>query len=381
MRIAIFTDSYLPSINGVVTHVVNLTEGLRKKGHVVHVYCPSYPGYRESDEKVKRYSSVVSSKAIEKRLGLELDGRVMLPGNFSKFDLSDYDIFHSHHFFAVGMIAARYSQKLKIPLVFTNHTNYYNIGLCMSLGGLFIKTTTKRMSYYSKFCKCIISPGEKMRQILLNLGVKSEIRVIPNGIESAFSELNSIKLQRLKTKFKLKEEATVLMYVGRLSLEKNIAFLLKGLLPLFKYNIKLMLVGDGPLKRLINNFIEDHKLQDKIFMTGFIKHSNIKDYYGLADIFVTSSITEVFPLTLLEAMSCCVPVVGINAPGTGDIIEHEINGLLSKNNLSDFRRKVLQLINNEELRKKLGNNAKGSVTKYSIENSVERHIVLYNEFA
>jgi glycosyltransferase involved in cell wall biosynthesis len=385
MKIGLFTDSYAPLINGVTTHVSNLKKGLEKHGHEVHVFCPKYPNHNDKEGNIHRFPTIASTEALEKRLGLELGGRIPLPplNDLSRI-ISRLDILHSHHMFAMGRYASFYSRRHKTPLIFTNHTNYQEFETILPLKG---KNLRRIISFflqnYTDKCNCIISPGKRMKQLLIDYGVYRPIVVIPNGVSlSTFLPISQRRHKQLKDKLGILPQDQVLAYVGRLSQEKNLVFLLRALGPLLleKSNLKLLIVGDGPIKNQIQLEARLLGITNQIILPGFISPQKVHQYYSISDLFVTTSMSEVFPLTIIEALSSSLPVVAINAPGTGDTVESGINGILAKNNKRDYAKAVKSLLRNNTLRVKMSTNARKSVKKFSIDRCVQKHLSLYQKY-
>lgn len=167
--------------------------------------------------------------------------------------------------------------------------------------------------------------------------------------------------------------------MGRLAKEKNINFLIKAfkILSERNKNVALIICGGGYEEKNLKNLIQNLQLQDRIIMAGHIPHSEVFNYYSIADLFITASITEVFPLTLLEALSCGVPTVALKKSNLQDIIKNGQNGFLIDDSIKSFSEQIGEILNDENLLKKLKKNAKLSSTKYSIENVSRKLLTLY----
>ena len=384
MKIGLFADAYLPTTSGVAVHLQLLKKGLEKKGHEVHIFCPSYTGYIDREKNVHRFSTIASTKVFEKAFGVELEGRISLP-SYKKFSniVHELDILHTHHMFMAGRYAAYYSKKFRRPLVYTNHTNYKEFEEILPLKNINKKIIKSLLQQFTDRCEAIISPGEKMKTLLEEYGIKKPIHVIPNGIDLNQFGKNMPKLvNELKSKFDINENQKVLLYSGRISREKNLKFLLKALKPvLTETNTKLIIVGGGSFESELKQLISKLKLKKSVIYTGYVPYKEVHSYYSLSDIFVTTSKSEVFPLTILEALASSIPVVAIDAVGTGDIINNEINGLLTRDNTKDYRNAVNRLLNNDSERNRLAQNARISVEKLSVENCAKKHISLYNTYS
>ena len=383
MKIGLFADTYLPSTNGVAIHLQLLKKGLEKKGHEVHIFCPSYPGYIDREKNIHRFSTIASTRVFEKALGMELEGRISLP-SYKKFSniVQELDILHTHHMFMAGRYAAHYSKKFRIPLVYTIHINYKEYGKILPFKKINKKIIKSLLQQFTDRCEAVISPGEKMRTLLEEYGIKKQVHVIRNGIDlNQFGKSMPKLVNELKSKFDISENQKVLLYLGRICISKNLEFLLKALKPtLTKTNTKLIIVGGGTFELELKQLISKLKLKKSVICTGYVPYKEVSSYYSLSDIFVTTSKSEVFPLTILEALASSTPVVAIDAVGTGDIINNEIDGLLTKDNTKDYRDAVNRLLNNDSERNRFAKNARISVEKLSVENCAKKHISLYNTY-
>jgi 1,2-diacylglycerol 3-alpha-glucosyltransferase len=381
MNIGLFTESYLPQVNGVVNFIQLLKRGLEQKGHTVHIFAPRVSGYTDRELNVHRFPMFCSFHLIEKLLGFELNWRVPLPFLRRYRDiLSSLDVFHTHHMFVLGMFSASFGRRRKIPIIFTNHTNYREFEALLPVQCVFSFIFRCWFYFVSRLSTCVISPGERMRRQLRDYGVKKEIVVIPNAVElKRFAPPDGQEIESLRARWGIKKEDRVLVYIGRLSREKNLLFLLKSLKGLLADtdDLKLLLVGDGRSKATLERVARAMDLDDRIIFTGYIPYGEIHNYYFLGDLFVTASLSEVFPLTIIEALSSSLPVVAIDAVGTGDIIRDGYNGILVQESAEAFQEGVRSIIADEGLRRRMGANGREFVERLSFEHCIEKHIALY----
>ncbi|MEG1142385.1 MAG: glycosyltransferase, partial [Clostridia bacterium] len=177
--------------------------------------------------------------------------------------------------------------------------------------------------------------------------IKKDIVVIPNMINE-------------NSKYSTLENKQIIS-IGRLEEEKDFITLIN----IFK-NIQkkypdwiLKIVGEGSKKEELINLINSYNLQDKVIFTGVLNDDEIKNEMLQSSIFVSTSKTESFSLVLCEAMNYGIPVISFDIDvGPREIIDNEINGYLIENrNLNKMKDKIIELIDNKELRKKIGNNA------------------------
>jgi glycosyltransferase involved in cell wall biosynthesis len=227
------------------------------------------------------------------------------------------------------------------------------------------------------FCKAVdlvVSPSPGMEKILRELEVESPIEVVPNGVELK-RFLRAEPLSRADYGFG--EDDILLIYTGRLAPEKNLDFLLMAFAGVAQAveNTRLLLVGDGPLRIELQGLARDLQITDSVKFIGLIPYQNMPGYLAMCDIFVTASVTEVHPLSVIEAMGTGLPVMGIQSPGVGDTVEDGLTGFLSSTkNLPAFTAKLTRLCLQTQLRKKMGRKAKEVSQNYDIERTT--HIML-----
>ena len=380
-----FTESYIPQVNGVANFIQLLKRGLEQQGHTVHIFAPRISRYRDREKNIHRFPMFTSFDFVETLLGFELNWQMSLPMLRRYSDiLSSLDIIHTHHMFVLGFSSAFFGRRRKIPIVFTNHTNYREFEAIMPAGSIFAMVLRSWFNLVSRLSTCVISPGERMTQQLRDYGIKKDIVIIPNAVEmEKFEPPHADEIKRLRVQYGIEEGNKVLIYIGRLSKEKNLVFLIRSLESLLagEDNLKLLFVGDGKIKAQLERETRTLGLDDKIIFTGYIPYDQVHGYYFLGDIFVTASLSEVFPLTIIEALSCSVPIVAIDAVGTGDIVRHGYNGILVEEDERAFRDGVKKMIDDCELRKRMGKNAHESVKTLSVEQCVEKHLALYQRYS
>ncbi len=180
-----------------------------------------------------------------------------------------------------------------------------------------------------RFCKRIITVSHEIQNELVKSGIaESKIIVIQNAVKIAYNEGTSTALRDNKRRLLSIKDEFVMGYVGRLSEEKGVQFLIEAgsVLKERIKSFKIMIIGDGPRKKYLENMVREKGLEQEIIFTGF--QANIEDYLPALDVFVLPSLTEGTPMALLEAMSMKIPIVATAVGGVPKVIKHGINGLL-----------------------------------------------------
>ncbi|UCD42948.1 MAG: glycosyltransferase, partial [Chloroflexota bacterium] len=185
-----------------------------------------------------------------------------------------------------------------------------------------------------------------------------------------------------------KEDDVILTYMGRIGIEKNLPFLLRafaGIAGTYE-NVGLLIIGDGADRENLEDRVRIMGISDRVHFTGMIPYQDLPAYMKVANAFVTASVTEVHPLSVIEALASELPVVGIQSPGVGDTIEDGVTGYLApEEDLAVFTAKLSRMVTDRNEREKMAIQAAETAKIYSIENTtqtmIDRYQKLYLEYA
>ncbi len=362
MRIGMMADVYKPHVSGV-THYISLNKRvLEARGHRVFVFTFGDLDYPDDEPRVIRSPGIpVPETPIYLGFAYTRSARNLL---------QTMDVVHVHHPFLSGRLALRYCRPHGIPIVFTNHTRYdlyakaYLPMLPDQIGTTFLQT------YLPSFCRevdLVIAPSEGVRRVLTSLGVDAPIKVIPNGVDlSPFRQpIDPVSREDLG----VPQHDVLLIYVGRLGPEKNLTFLLRAFAGALSAHPEatLLLVGDGPERDNLEDIARRSGLGEKVRFTGLVPYEAIPRYLRAADAFVTASVTEVHPLSVIEALAAGLPILGIDSPGVGDTVIDGHNGLLAEEDLASFTAQMTRLLVDSGLRARLAATASASAEPYDIQ--------------
>jgi 1,2-diacylglycerol 3-alpha-glucosyltransferase len=374
MRIGMMADIYKPHISGITTYISLNKQALENAGHEVYVFTFGDEDVKDDENNVIRSRGVpIIDTGYYLNLGYKREARKLL---------RTMDIVHLHHPFLSGSIGLRICRPRGIPLVFTNHTRYDLYAKAYLPIVPYVISETMLQTYMPAFCRacnCVIAPSAGMRDVLLRLGVDVEIYVIPNGVNLKPYLGNQQVIERQK--FGIDNEDVVLIYVGRLGPEKNLPFLLRSFAGTsHAYDkVRLVLVGDGPERDNLQDRVKTMGIQKKVVFTGMVPYQSLPGYLHMADAFVTASVTEVHPLSVIEAMAAGLPILGIDSPGVGDTILDGVTGLISSDDLATFTAQMVRLASQPDLRKEMGQHARQESEKYSIESTSMMMVDLYEK--
>ena len=370
MKIAMVTDSYYPTRDGVVTSITTIREALESLGHEVFVIAPD-PG-QEFHQKGVRYFPAIEFKGYK---GYYVP---VFPSN--KIDVMkdlDVDVIHIHGIAVMALKGMMCAHTLKMPAVITFHTmvgdtmRYYSPipmpqDLSEKLVWIYLRNILKRAD-------AVIAPTESTALELKNKGVCArDLRIIPTGIDIC-RFIPGIDGSELKKKYPL-EGKKVIVCVGRVSYEKEIDVLIKAMVDID--NVVLMIVGKGPAQDDLKELVTKLGIGEKVIFTGFVLDSELVQYYGIADVSASASRFETQGLSILEAMSCGLPVVCVNARALADFVKNDENGYLFDGTPEDCSKVIKKaLCANDSIRK----NARKTAEQFSITLSVARTVSLYED--
>lgn len=375
MKIGMFTDTYTPQINGVVTSTNSFAEELKTQGHEVYIFAPKL---KDSIPQ----PNVFHFKSFKYPMMPEHQFAYALGEHNQAFKDLDLDIIHSHTPFTLGLLALFLAKQHHLPLVHTYHTLFteyvHYMPFSKSLGVYLSKNASRR---YCQSCDLVVVPSEAMRLELQDYGVTQEIDIIPTGVSQQFAQQGDPL--NIRKKHNIPDNIDIIAYAGRVAREKNIEFLLKVYKEILKVrsHILFAIIGDGPHRPHIERLAAEMGIKHKIIFTGYIADKvELASWYKASSAFVFSSLTETQGLVILEAMSAGTPVVAVSAMGIKDIIQENLGGFASRLDVSEFSLKLMRLLSSKELRAQKSIEAKALAERLSMKNMAERLARNYQRF-
>jgi len=367
MRIGMMADTYKPYVSGITNYIDLNKRALESAGHEVYVF--TFGDLEHPDEEPR----VIRSPGLPLAdTGFYLSLRYKT--QYKKL-LQTMDVVHVHHPFLSGRLALAYCRHSQIPIIFTNHTRY-DLYAQARLPHMPMEISHGLLhAYMPDFCEemdLVISPSEGMKKILRQYGVKSHVEVVPNGVDlTRFHTAEPLP----RAEFGFTEDDILLVYAGRIAPEKNLEFLIRSFAGVSQIisNVHLLIVGGGQKEHMeaVTPLPTELGIQDRVRFVGMIPYENLPSYLGMCDAFVTASVTEVHPLSVIEAMGTGLPIMGIDSPGVGDSVADGESGLLAKEDIASFTAKLTYLCLNRDLQKKFGAAARKSSEQYSIERTTK----------
>jgi 1,2-diacylglycerol 3-alpha-glucosyltransferase len=351
-RVLLLTDTYRPTVNGVVSSVEELRRGLLEAGHDVRVLTVG-PGRRTTfDAGIYRLPSLDASSIYpHARLGRPVDGETLA-------DLVAWrpDVLHSHTEFVVFWWARRLARRLAVPHVHTYHTLYADYthyffphrGTGRALCAGFARQTLNRTT-------TVIAPTAKIEHLLRGYGVRVPIAVVPTGVDlTRFTP--GPPSPELRDALGLTPGIPVILSLGRLAAEKSVTEIVDLLALVQDEPWELVVAGDGPQAGVLREQVERLGLSHRVRFAGAVDPAQVPDYYRLADVFVSASRSETQGLTFLEALASGVPVLCRDDTSLDGVVLDGHNGRRYREP-EEFTRTLTWLLRDPALRRRWSHGA------------------------
>lgn len=344
MKIAIFTDTFHPEINGVARTLKQFTRYLEAQSIAYKVFAPDSQSNEYVSKQIRHFKSF--------SFFLYPDCRLAFPNLFKiKSELEHFnpDIIHVATPFNLGLCGVYLAKKLNITLVGSYHTNFDHYLQFYNLKFL-SKFIWRYMNWFYKPCKKIFVPSNETLKQLKRHGF-TNLEIWSKGVDCRlfhpYYDKRSIRDRNGMTK------KYILTYVGRLAPEKDLATLVaiaKTMPAEFSEQIQWYVIGDGPLREELQKAAPGN-----MTFTGNVTGEKLAQLYSVSDLFIFPSPTETFGNVVLEALASGTPVVTANSGGVKDIVKAGITGYLCEaGNIREFRNTIINLLENESYRKQIG---------------------------
>lgn len=368
MKILITTDTYRPTINGVVTSIESLKKALDRLGHDVRIltFSDSFNSKQEGD--IYYMGSLGAGKFYP-------DAR-MNKLFYNRFyeDIMDWkpDIVHSQTEFTMFIQAKKIAKDLDVPLLHTYHTVYedytHYFSLNKKIGKELAKQFTKQII---KTTDGVVVPTNKIYNLLTEYNIHEDIYVAPTGINvQKLSECDDFDI---RSGYKIPEDKHIVLFLGRIGKEKNITEILQYLENIDRDDVVFIIAGAGPFLSELKDICSNSKIRDRLIFTGMIDSSKVGNFYSKADVFVSASTSETQGLTFIESMACSTPIICRHDDCLdGVLIDGETGfGYDTEEEFIDY---LNQILDNKKLRDKMGKNCKQLVDENYTEDSFANKI-------
>lgn len=393
MKICMLTTSFPAYSKGYQSpFVYRLARSIVKKNIDLNVIAPFYRISRKKYEVMDgikvhrfqylplRYQSLTEKGGLPSNFKKRFSGKIEILFYITAFFIKSLkiapktDIIHCQWVLS-ALVGLPFRALYTKPLILTLRGADAN----MSLNNFFLK---KIFTFVLKHCDCVVSNNKYVARLVsgLNIRLKSKIKVISNGVDlDIFKPRDK---QDIRKKLGLPLNKRIILFTGWLIERKGVTYLISAVEKIIKQkkDVLFIILGDGQLKEELLTKVKYLKIENYIKFVGPKPPEEIPYWMSAADIFILPSLSEGMPNVVMEAMASGLPVIATSVSGTPELIEDGKNGfLIPPKNSEDIEKRVIQLLNDQHLSDKIGDNARKSIFERNLtwDSSAEKYIKIY----
>ncbi len=382
MNIAIFSDAFPPQINGVVSHVIDISTELSRLGHDVTIFAPK-PRRGVKLDLDKFHFRTVLIPSIPTFLYPDLRITIpYLPRLFRLFKKHRIDIIHIHDPFTIGTEGLIAGRIFKIPTVITFHTFFLDEEFVKTIRMQKVVSLLKNhlwrlTSTYHNQANMVICPSIVSQKELIKYGLKVPSIVINNGFDlKRVRKIENTEKNNLRLSLGLRVEDSIGLFLGRLAVDKSIHILIESWQKVCNFipQAKLLIIGSGPYGDYLKQLVSKLNLEKNVIFTGEIPREEMlkKGLINIADFFITASKIENQSLAIIEAMAHGLPIIGVNMRGIPELIDETTGMIVTPDNPQKLAEAVIYLIKNKNKLKNLGYGSSKKVNKFNLPKTVKQ---------
>lgn len=413
MRIGLFSDTYLPTTNGISYVLQIMQTKLEELGHEVYIFAPATnlrADEPNDNDHILRFPAIEGILFDEQLTSVFFPPRVL-----KKIKKLDLDVIHFFTPGQIGLLGAAAAIRLDLPLVSQYSTDVYHYveqypnvlpgTIALSLISPFVfkmtpRETIKMMGVFKPEktitewhksmvarlhvmlhdnCDAVIALSRKMQHQIDSWGSTTETTLLPTGVDP-IPKASDKDIAEFKSNHGITNTDRILLYVGRLSREKNLDLLVDAFNKISESNndVKLMFVGDFDYRKNLEERASDLGISDKVIFPGRILRNKLDVAYSSASIFLFPSTTDTQGLVVHEAAGASLPLILCDQEVSEVFVKDE-TGLLASEDPADFASQIQKLLDNPDLAKKLGMAAKKRAAQFSEIGQMEQLEKLYQK--
>jgi glycosyltransferase involved in cell wall biosynthesis len=395
LRVAIYAETYLPYLSGVTVSTETLARGLRAAGHDVLLVAPrpadgEAPGTAGAPGPEPEIAWLPSYQAPPPaphgyRMPWPLPGAALDAARAFAAD-----IVHAQSPFVTGLLARRLAQRSGAPLVFTHHTRFGDYGHYLGpLSGAARRGVGAYLADYWRGCAAVVAPGTELAdEIAAALAPRRRplVRMIPTGVDvAAIAALRPLDVRAAQG---WPPDAIVVVSMGRLAKEKNLALLLEAfaVAGASEDRLRFLLVGGGPGMEAAVERGRQPDLAGRLAVTGGLPHLDAIAHVRGSDLFAFASQTETQGLVLAESLAAGVPVLALAGAGVQDSVRDGVDGVILPHNAdapaseaTALAGAIVDLARDEPRRQSMAEAAIGGAERFAIRRRIAEMTALYDQ--
>lgn len=384
MRVLFLSDVYFPRINGVSTSIATFRADLVACGVESTLIAPEYDPSASFAQRAEDAAQSIVRIPSAPLPGDREDRRMHFrPLERALVRLGPFDLVHVHTPFVAHYAGVRHARIHRIPCVATCHMHleeylhFYMPLLPRPLGRALARSFTRSQA---RRLDAVIAPSAPMRDVLERYQVRTRVRVVPTGLSSdRFARGDGA---RFRSRLGLDQGRPLLLHVGRVAHEKNIAFLMQCFARVRRAapDAVFAIAGEGPAERALKRLAVRLGIEDAIRFTGYLdRKQSLLDCYAAADVLMFASHAETQGLVLLEAMAQGVPIVSTAALGTRSILKQESGAIIAPERAQEFAAAVVRALKSADLRRDMAERGRAYARSWSSRAMARRMAALYRE--
>ena len=361
LNVCLINDSFPPAIDGVANAVTNYAKIIARDYGYPTVVTPFYPNADDTvyHFPVVRYPSVDMTKLVGYRAGMPFSPEIA-----AKLEQSHFDIIHSHCPITSTMLARSVRERLDVPLVFTYHTKF-DIDIANAIRSrLLLEEAAKILVENISACDEVWTVSNGAGENLRKLGYQGDYIVMPNGVDFPQGRVSDTLIEEVTGEYDLPDTVPLFLFVGRMMWYKGIRISLDALKKLKENGVdfRMVFVGGGTDKDEIVAYSHNLGLDQKVFFIDPIHDRNrIRAWYCRADLFLFPSTFDTNGLVVREAAACGLGSVLVAGSCAAEDVTDGVNGVLIEENADSMAARLLELYDNKERMKEIGEAAQSDI--------------------
>jgi len=390
MRIFYSLEAFYPHISGVTITTERLASFFAEKGNETFIITASPQGDFLIEQSPKGYTIVrlrSFPNVLRKKIRISPFPKIATFKLFKKFKP---DIIHLQDPVFISEALSKEALKRKIPVIATQHSSLAFPLSYLGLPKIISQWTEKILAetlahFYNKHCKLIITPSNFIKNEVLNWGVKIPVEVVSNGIDLKIFKQGRVSSDFVK-EYYLEDflSKPIVLYSGRIDKDKNLEVLIQAIpLVLKEKEVNFLFLGDGDIKEDLKKQVRQMGLKENVRFIGPLLPSdiNLSQFYRLSSLFAIPSYIEGQSLVTMEAMASGLPVIAANGGALKELIKDNENGfLVNPFSEKEFAEKILAILGNEKLRKRMSQKSLELIKPHDISNTFKKLEEIYQRF-